>query len=62
MADELQLPPKLSRIDLRATDSDLRAWRAQATREKQKLSEWIRRACDAQLVRATERDREMKRR
>jgi hypothetical protein len=60
--DDLQLPHKLKRIDLRATEDDLRAWRAQAVRAKQKLSEWIRCACDAQLARAIEREREAKRR
>lgn len=46
MVDEPQLPPKLSRVELRIARSDLRAWREAAVREKQKLSEWIRCACD----------------
>jgi hypothetical protein len=53
MSDDPQLPPKLSRIDLRIAPSDLRAWREAAVREKQKLSEWIRRACDERVARET---------
>jgi len=44
------LPPKLSRVELRAAASDLRAWQEAAVREKQTLSEWIRRACDERMA------------
>jgi len=49
------LPPKLSRVELRASVSDLRAWQEAAVREKQTLSEWIRRACDERLAKDAKR-------
>jgi hypothetical protein len=51
MTEDPQLPPKLSRVELRIATTDLRAWREAAVREKQKLSEWIRRACDERMER-----------
>lgn len=54
MTEELQLPPKLLRVELRIAASDLRAWREAAVREKQKLSEWIRRACDERMTKERE--------
>jgi len=53
MTDDPQLPPKVSRVELRIARSDLRSWREAAVREKQKLSEWIRRACDEYMTRET---------
>lgn len=55
MTDEPHLPPKLLRVELRIAASDLRAWRATAVREKQKLSEWIRRACDEHMAKETKK-------
>lgn len=54
MTDDPQLPPKLSRVELRIAKSDLRAWREAAVREKQKLSEWIRCACDEYMTKQQE--------
>ena len=51
MTEEPQLPPKLARVELRIAASELRSWREAAVREKQKLSEWIRRACDERMAR-----------
>lgn len=51
MEDAPQLPLKLLRVELRIALTDLRAWREAAVREKQKLSEWIRCACDEHLMR-----------
>jgi hypothetical protein len=51
MVEDPQLPLKLLRVELRIASSDLRAWREAAVREKQKLSEWIRRACDERMAR-----------
>lgn len=50
MVNEPQLDPKLLRVELRIAAPDLRAWREAAVREKQKLSEWIRRACDERIA------------
>ena len=50
-----ELPPKLTRIELRAAKADLIAWRGAATREKLKLSEWIRRACDERLAKESKK-------
>jgi len=50
-----ELPPKLARLQLRVARGDLRVWREAAVREKQKLSEWIRRACDAYVVTTKEK-------
>jgi uncharacterized protein (DUF1778 family) len=47
---EPQLPLKLSRLEIRVSPADRRTWRQAAVREKQKLSEWVRRACDAWLA------------
>lgn len=47
-----ELPPKLARLQLRVARGDLRVWREAAVREKQKLSEWIRRACDERAANA----------
>jgi hypothetical protein len=65
VSEDPQLPPKLSRVELRIATSDLRVWREAAVREKQKLSEWIRRACDERVEREAiareARARELKR-
>lgn len=50
MADTPTLPPKVARIHLRIADSDVSAWREAAVKEKQTLSEWIRRACDERVA------------
>jgi HNH endonuclease len=47
-------PPMEATVTVKLSQEDLCAWRAQAVRDKQKLSAWIRRACDAQLARALE--------
>jgi hypothetical protein len=54
MPDGPQLPPKLFRVELRIARSDLHAWREAAVREKQKLSEWIRCACDEYMAKSRE--------
>jgi len=51
MPEDPQLPPKESRVELRISPEDLRAWREAAVREKKKLSEWIRCACDERIAR-----------
>jgi hypothetical protein len=55
LADMDELPPKLARLQLRIARSDLRVWREAAVREKQKLSEWIRRACDVYVATTKEK-------
>lgn len=50
MPDDPTLPPKLSRVELRIAHADLRTWREAAVRAKQKLSDWIRRACDERIA------------
>jgi len=55
MDDPSKLPPKIERLQLRIARGDLRVWREAAVREKQKLSEWIRRACDAYVATAKEK-------
>ncbi len=54
MEEVPQLPLKLLRVELRIASTDLRAWRKAAVLEKQKLSEWIRRACDERMAKERE--------
>lgn len=54
--------PKGARLNLRITDEDFTAYNAAAVRSKLSLSQWIRIACDGQLVREQEqREREKRR-
>ncbi len=54
MADDLTLPPKLLRVELRIAASDLRAMREASVRARQNLSEWIRHTCAERMAREKE--------